>query len=851
MEFIPMGKKFGQLLVRHGFINEHQLEEALRHQETKAPHKPLGEICVDLEFISKTVLRVVLDRYRKGRLLGDVLLRMGVVSTGRLGEALAMQKKVQKRLGQILLDMRYITKADLAEALSIQLGIPKIVPSVYMADPVLLSKAPLEYYRRHRIVPLDSVVTSDNANKEIVTVLMEDPLDVATMADLRRIFNAEIQPVVSDTTDIDDFLNQIMHPWDRYCVEKQTGAPDMPAFQQTKEVSLSRDDLPESQVPLEAQDRLAATVTEPGDGVREAGATDVAMLTSPRPPSDVTLTKTPHVIPSVKEVFESEPTPLTRGTGTGIGSRPQKQYESRMSDLTRPYNRLLGTGSTSPARKKIARTKPEPETQDNTTRPHTPVPKNEPPKLEPTAPAPWTMAKLSDLSAQDGRNVELSAPAKDMVIDEGDCDQVEAGKNAVAMLNAIIFSAVKERASDIHIEPLEGKVSIRYRIDGVLRRKADLPKSVSAALTTRVKALSGLDVAERRRHQDGRIEARIADSDIDLRVSTYAALWGENVVIRILNRETALVGINELGLSPINLDLYLKILAYPAGIILVTGPTGCGKTTTLYASLMRLRETGIKIITVEDPVEYTVEGVVQGRLDSRPDLTYEDFIKSMMRQDPDVIMIGEIRDEAGAAASVQAALTGHKVLTSFHTDDTASALLRLMDMNIQPFLISSSLVGIMAQRLVRTLCPFCKEPTTPDSATMKAFTSINAEGPYGTHTFYRAVGCPECADTGYKGRTGVHELLEINEPVKEVIVAQKTSSQIRLTARKSAHMVSMAEDGFYKAAQGITTLEEVLRLVFINAGDAAIPYDADRLIAYCAGAEDKNVLQLPRARNRA
>jgi type II secretory ATPase GspE/PulE/Tfp pilus assembly ATPase PilB-like protein len=856
MKSIPTGKKFGQLLVQHGFISEQQLKEALHHQETRTPYRPLGEICVDLGFISTVVLRVVLDRYRKQRLLGDLLLKMGVVSADQLSEALSEQKRGGKRLGQTLLDKRDITKADLAEALSTQLGISKIVPSVYMVDPVLLSKVPPEYLRKHRVVPLLRVVTSCGRNKEIVTVLMEDPLDITTIADLGRVFNAEIQPAVSATLDLEDFLNEIFEPRDRCPVVTMASDPGVPVVHhQTKDTPQSRNDVTASPMKLEEQNYSIPGLAVQGGGATEIGRDDSADVKTPssaQPPcDDVTETETSDLTLPSNKLFEAESISSAKNNVIGAKLGPEKQNYSRMSDLTVPANRLPEAEPPSLGRNDGTETKTEPKEQSYSRMADVTLPADKPPETEPTSSAPWDMAKFTDLSIKDAPSVELSAPTKGMVIDERDYDSAETGTSAVAMLNAIVFSAVRERASDIHIEPLEGKVCIRYRIDGVLRHKADLPKAIAAALTTRVKVLSGLDIAERRRHQDGRIEARIADKDVDLRVSTYAALWGENVVMRILNRETALVDINKLGLSPLNLDRYLRILTYPAGIILVTGPTGSGKTTTLYASLMHLRDNGIKIITVEDPVEYTIEGVVQGRLDSRPDLSYEDFIKSMMRQDPDVIMIGEIRDEAGAGAAMQASLTGHKVLTSFHTDDTVSAILRLMDMNIQPFLISSTIVGIMAQRLARTLCPFCKEATIPDESVMRTFKSIKTKGAFGAYTFYRPVGCPECGNTGYKGRTGVHELLEINEPVKEAILARKTASQIRLAARESAQLISMAEDGFYKAAQGITTLQEVLRLVFINACDASVPYNVDNLMAYCDGAEDSDILQLPKAHNRA
>ncbi len=838
MKSARYGRKFGELLLDHGFITEEQLKEALHHQETGNRYKPLGELCVDLGYISSVVLKVVLDRYRKGRLLGKVLVEMGAVSVDQLSEALSEQQNTGKRLGHILLDKRFITKADLAEALSIQLGIPKIVPNAYMVDRALLSRENVEYFRNHRAVPLSRIVTSGRSTKEIVMVLMEDPLDLATIAELEKMFNAEIQPSVSACLNLDEFLNEVFG-------------------------SAETDQCPDSSVPsdivADSRDARAAFVCHepsettldefPGHETLEGGCVASETRTDDTiEEGTLSLRSGLHVSAGCESDPKSRDDGLTEHCAPSERTeeerrsrlKPQREHYSRMSDLTKPSNRVAEPKPVSETHKQE---EPEPKRQ-----PDAPC---APKRRKNETPAPSSLFDvLKPADAALCEKIELVAPSKGMIVEQDDCDMVEAGRNAVTVLNSIVYSAVQARASDIHIEPHETKVSIRYRIDGVMRHETDLPKSLAAALTTRVKVLSSLDIAERRRHQDGRIEARIADKDIDLRVSTYASLFGENIVIRLLNRETALVDIDKLGFSPLNLERYLRLLSYPSGVMLVTGPTGSGKTTTLYASLMRLRDTGIKIITVEDPIEYTIEGVVQGRLDSRPDLSYEDFIKSMMRQDPDVIMIGEIRDAAGAAAAMQASLTGHKVLTSFHTDDTVSAVLRLADMNIKPFLISSTVVGILSQRLVRTLCPHCKEPMRPEKSLVKAFTSVRLND-IEAQTFYRAVGCSRCAETGYMGRTGVHELLEITEPLKEAILERRTASRMRSIARESAHLISMAEDGFYKAAKGITTIKEVLRLVFVNAADTSIPYHWDNLIAWCDGADDTNVHRLSKTQSSA
>ncbi|MBI4528660.1 MAG: Flp pilus assembly complex ATPase component TadA [Deltaproteobacteria bacterium] len=437
---------------------------------------------------------------------------------------------------------------------------------------------------------------------------------------------------------------------------------------------------------------------------------------------------------------------------------------------------------------------------------------------------------FEDASLKLGRSVAESK--KDLIIGETQLSQ-QGGDKVITVVNYLITHAVLERASDIHIEPQEKSLRVRYRIDGILHHKTDLPLALAANLVSRIKVLCGLDIAERRRHQDGRIEARVKDQDIDLRVSTYVSAYGESVVIRILHRQTKLVDVDSLGFSPVNRAQYMEILEYPSGIILVTGPTGSGKTTSLYASTSHLNRMDLKIITVEDPVEYTIQGVIQGKYDPKLGMSHSDFLKSMMRQDPDVIMVGEIRDPEAADAVIQAALTGHKVVSTFHTDDTAGAILRLMDMGIETFLISSTVVSVVSQRLVRVLCPDCREPKPPDPRLLDHFCIL----PTGLDrfTFYQPKGCPNCKGTGFKGRTGIHELLVVNDAIRDAILAHKTSSQIRRVAREKGNLISIHEDGFYKATLGITTLEEVLRVVFHHEGDEIVARSPDEVIALCEG----------------
>jgi len=454
-------------------------------------------------------------------------------------------------------------------------------------------------------------------------------------------------------------------------------------------------------------------------------------------------------------------------------------------------------------------------------------------KIEPAIATTKDIKKAIEEHYQEGElslQAVLGEDKKDLVI--GDTDfSTDSGDNVVSILDYIITNAIMEGASDIHIEPKEKALQVRYRVDGILKHKTDLPISLAPNIVSRIKAVCRLDIAEKRRHQDGRIEARIKDREVDLRISVYASVYGENVVIRVLHRKSELIELDSLGISPANMSRYRQILDQPSGIILATGPTGSGKTTTLYASLNYLNDGEKSIITVEDPVEYTIEGVVQGQLNPKLGHTYVDFLKAMMRQDPDVIMVGEIRENASAEAVIQAALTGHKVLSTFHTDDTTGALLRLMDMGIDTFLISSTVVSVIAQRLVRVLCPGCREPYVPEKHLLTSFNVSSMDSD--RVTFYRPVGCSRCGDSGFKGRTAIHELMFVNDAIREAILSRKTSTQIRLIAREKAKLISMREDGFYKATQGVTSLEEVLRVVFHNESDELSSRSAEEIVSNC------------------
>ena len=386
--------------------------------------------------------------------------------------------------------------------------------------------------------------------------------------------------------------------------------------------------------------------------------------------------------------------------------------------------------------------------------------------------------------------VDLSRLLQDLPAVE---DLLEAANDApiIRMLNALLTQAAKDGASDIHIEPYERSSSVRFRVDGTLREVVQPNRALHAALISRLKIMAELDIAEKRLPQDGRISLRIGGRAIDVRVSTLPSAHGERAVLRLLDKSESKFTLEALGMSGQVLTAFDRLVHQPHGIVLVTGPTGSGKTTTLYASLGRIDTAGTNILTVEDPVEYELPGIGQTQVNAKIDLTFGKALRAILRQDPDVIMIGEIRDFETAQIAIQASLTGHLVLATLHTNDAPSAITRLIDMGVEPYLLSSSLLGAQAQRLVRKLCPHCKRQ--------------DAQG------HWHPVGCNECSQTGYKGRTGVYELMVVDDALRALIHNRAAESE-RFTAARAHGFVPMREDGERLVAEGITSLEEVLRV---------------------------------------
>ncbi|MFO8163491.1 MAG: type II secretion system ATPase GspE [Thermodesulfobacteriota bacterium] len=402
---------------------------------------------------------------------------------------------------------------------------------------------------------------------------------------------------------------------------------------------------------------------------------------------------------------------------------------------------------------------------------------------------------------------------RDMILssieETGDLLDDTSDAPVIKLVNLMLSQAVKARASDIHIEPYQNRIKVRYRVDGVLYDILSPPKHIQSTLISRIKIMARLNIAEKRLPQDGRIEIKIGDKNVDIRVSTIPTAFGERVVLRLLDKTNVLLSVSDLGMSEQKLQTFNQLIKSSHGIILVTGPTGSGKTTTLYAALSTINKPNINIITIEDPVEYQIEGIGQIQVNPKINITFANGLRSIVRQDPDVILVGEIRDLETAEVAIQAALTGHLVFSTLHTNDSASAVTRLIDMGIEPFLVTSSVIGILAQRLVRNVCTECKEEYIPDKESLENI-GITPEMCSGKK-IYRDKGCQGCLNTGYKGRTGIFELMVLDDSIKNLILKTSDSNTIKKQAINQG-MMTLRQDGALKVLNGITTIEEILRI---------------------------------------
>mgnify|MGYP001268689024 CR=1 FL=1 len=390
-------------------------------------------------------------------------------------------------------------------------------------------------------------------------------------------------------------------------------------------------------------------------------------------------------------------------------------------------------------------------------------------------------------------------------------DLLEAEDEApiIRFVNSLLFQAVKEKASDIHLECFEKELSVRFRKDGILHELTAVPNTLQASIISRVKIMAELDIAEKRKPQDGRIRVKVAGRDVDVRISTVPTTWGESVVMRILDRSSVILSLEDLGLAGKKLQVFETLIQRPHGIILVTGPTGSGKTTSLYAGLERINSPDKKIITVEDPVEYQIQGINQIQVNPKVNLTFANGLRSILRQDPDVILVGEIRDRETADIAIHASLTGHLVFSTLHTNDSASAITRLIDMEIEPFLVASSLMAVIAQRLLRFLCSSCKEPYEPHEDELQRMGIRRSQLHDGV--LYRAKGCEKCFNMGYSGRTAIFEMLLIDDDIRNLTLSQVDSTKIKRKAIEHG-MTTLRMDGAERVARGLTSVDEVMRV---------------------------------------
>jgi len=411
---------------------------------------------------------------------------------------------------------------------------------------------------------------------------------------------------------------------------------------------------------------------------------------------------------------------------------------------------------------------------------------------------------IENLNPEHGRNGE----GKDL----HDIEVMANEPTVVNLVNLIISTALRERASDIHLVPFEETLQLRYRIDGLLQEKPPPPKQLHAALVSRIKIMADMNIAERFIPQDGHIQIHHRGARVDIRVGTMPTIYGESLVMRLLEKSTKVLTAQELGLDPERSALLARLVEKPHGLFLATGPTGSGKTTTLYSILQGIYTPELKMLTIEDPVEYELPGVAQIPVRPSRDFTFANGLRAILRQDPDVVMVGEIRDSETAEIAIRAALTGHQVFSTLHTNDSTGAVTRLLDMGVEAFLISSSLEGVLAQRLVRKICPHCRTESPVPTLVREKLETLGARVLQGT--FYRGNGCDECRNTGYRGRIGIFELLVISPELRELILQKKSNAELKTVAQKT--MLTMHQDALQKAAEGTTSLEEIIR---VSSGD--------------------------------
>jgi len=620
-------KQLGEALKQEGILTDNQLQHSIQIQQESLKKKRLGEILIELGYITKRQLREIARKYNHRVHLGEILVDSGVLTEEKLEQALDTQKVNKKLLGEILVESSVITEEQFAMALSQQFDYPYIVPDKRLIDKKLLQLFPEDFLRQHMALPVWK-------NEDVVTVIVQNPLDQSLQTMLKHLFSAKYELAIAPKSLIKKVLREIME----------------------------------------------------------------------------------------------ERSILTKGIAPTIDQSRDRTFQRYALDNVAPAESTTG--------------------------------------------------------------------------------------QIINIVDYILCDAITERASDIHIEPLYDRLRIRYRIDGRLVYKTDLPKNLADSLMRRIKILSKIDIADSKDNLEGHIYVTLNNKDIDLRVAIYPTVLGEAITIRLLTKEIGLRDLEDLGMLPKVLTILKKVLDTPSGLILFTGPTGSGKTTSLYACLNYLNKPDVKIVTIEDPVEYSIEGISQCQIKDATEKQMSDRIKTMMHQDPDIMVMGEISNEITAVGSIQASLSGHKVFSTIHTDDSIGAILKLMELGLRTYLLSSTGIAVLSQRLVRKICKNCKDPYTPSKELIKEFKLKDIDSDL--VDFYHGKGCVNCNYSGFFGRTGVFELLAVNDEIRSTFLDNNNASVIRKVAHSTGNYLSLREAGFIKSLQGETTLDEAMSLLSYN-----------------------------------
>jgi type IV pilus assembly protein PilB len=757
-----------------------------------------------------------------GDRIGDILISEGKVTREQLDLALTMQRNDPRRLGEILLSLGYVTAEDLARALAEHMKLDYVIISELSDDEIdaeALNLLDEQTLRKYMVLPL-------RFEERRLVVAVTDPTNLYALEDLRMITNHPIRAVVVTEEDLNDAFIRLFGAGEGTPEASSTGTG--PAEGPNGEAAVG-----------EAAGRGA----EAASGDEENGA-----------PAETSRRSKPGTISGrIGDILVSEGkiTPeqleealaLQREDRREIGKILLSLGYVKEVDLAKALARRLRLDYVELTEKDVDRAATSLVDQ-KVLRRHGAMPMRvENGRLVVAMADPNNFYALEDLRMLSGYPItpvvaleseirqiqnkvfaisqdvtDLLEEADDRGVALEDVGEVELGDGSadnapvVRLVSSILQQAVGEGASDIHVEPRARELTIRIRVDGVLREVMSVPPRLQSGVIARLKILANLNIAERRVPQDGRFSVRLADQKVDMRVATLPTVFGEKVVLRLLNTASVDVNLAGLGFAPEVLESYREIFGRPYGTVLVTGPTGSGKSTTLYATLEELNTPEKNIITVEDPVEYRMRGINQIQVNAKVGLTFSSGLRSILRSDPDVVMIGEIRDQETAKISVEAALTGHLVLATLHTNDAPAAVTRLVEMGVEPFLTASAVDCVIAQRLARRLCERCKRPVEVDEGTLEGLGFPFSRFREGETSFHEAVGCDRCGGTGYRGRIGIYEMMVVTGPIKEMILKRVSTGEVSRVA-ESEGMARLREDGLIKAARGVTTIEEVLRTV--------------------------------------